>query len=572
MSIRPVPSPVRIAQPEINRTLEQAVSSMAEAETMLDGDNLSACRKPMLEVHGALRILGIEGGAALAAECLSLLDALENADSLSREKAVDTLLYGLLLLPRYVDRVARQKRELPDVLLPTLNALRGLRRAPPLPHYHFTTFGGVAGGLDFFASARHPRASRTDLPGLIRRLRHMFQVGLLGLFRDPAAVVHARQVHRALSRLGAELGDTLTARWFRLGASLMALVVEGDLPVDHSLRMLLSRMDLHLRTIARDGAEVLDSEPPAEVSIGLLYYAVIGSEHGDTLRRLRESLGLGRMVTPPALIEHEREAMAAPSLEVMEAVSAALQEELERLKDDIETLSRLSSITESERLDICEQLGRLGSTLALIGVSDAAALLKREHTRLQSVVADGDPRRAQELLDQLADVLTEVEESVRGLQEPAPAGNREARKPRALRIAEEQAISEAIAGMARIRDALEFLNGDRDEGEAPEVADVALAEVVGTLHLIGHARVAGLLDRARRQITLLAATPDDTRGLASLADALASLEWYLEGLLERIDAGEEALELAEEALRALECETAAGTGDPESADPSPAGR
>ncbi|MCP1676728.1 hypothetical protein J2T57_003899 [Natronocella acetinitrilica] len=555
MTIRPIATPVHIAQSEIHRGLEAAAASL-EASAESDGADASfaACRGMVAEVRGALRMLEMEGAAELAAECELLLEALDAGSSLSRDKALDALLYALLLLPRYIDRVAAQKRELPDILLPTLNTLRGLRRSPPLPAYHFARLADLGGDLALLSEPDRQCADGDELKGLLRRLRHMLQVGLLGLFRDPAAGVHAKQVHRALKRLGDELGDTQSARWLRLSAALLDQVVAGDLPVDHSLRMLLSRLDLHLRAVSREGAASLASAPPPEVRTGLLFYAVAAGERDETIRRLRETLGLKRLVTPPSLIEHEREALAAPSPAVLGAVSSALQEEMERLKDTIETLGRLGSVTDTERLDICEQLGRLGSTLNLIGVSDAAALLKREHTRLQSVESSAAPDRVLELLDQMADALTEAEESVRGLDDVVISGSRDGRKPRQLRQAEHQAVAEAMANMERVRQSMEYLNGDLDEGEHPATVDGAMVETVGTLRLIGHGGVADLIERCRLQMQKLSDNAAGSATLSSLADALAALEWYLEGLLEGVGFGEETLELAEEVLRELEAD------------------
>ncbi len=561
MTIRPVMTPVRIALAEINRSLEQAAANLEAMTGEADGDaDPGDCRLPLRETLGALRMLEVEGAAALAEECLLLLDAQDSSASLSREKALDALLYSLLLLPRYLDRVARQKRELPDILLPTLNALRGLRRAPPLPDYHFTRFGIVPDELVGDPVPERQLPSADELQGLLRRLRHMFQMGLLGLFRDPASAVHAKQVHRALGRLGVELGDTPGGRWLRLAATVMGLVVQRRLPADQSLRTLLSRTDRYLRGLNREGAAGLERPPPPEVTEGLLYFTVIGAEHDESLRRLKDALSLGRMLTPPSLVEHEREALAAPSREVMEAVSSALLEDMDRLQETIETLARLSSVTESERQEICEHLSRLGSTLTLVGVTEAAAFLKRAHTRLQSVAADTAPDRVMELLGEVVDAVASAEQSVRGLNDAPAGGTRENRKPRPLRMAEHQALVEAVAGMERVRHALEYLNGDLDDGEDPATVAGSMAETVGTLHLIGYENVATLMERGRRQILALPEydAPGSAR-LSSLADALAALEWYLEGMLEDVDFGEEALDLASEVLAELEGHEPAAT-------------
>lgn len=548
MTIRPIANPVRLAQDEINKALDQAAAAIDTHEQ--GGDDTPpwhACREHLREVRGALMMLDIQGGVVLCDECLGLVDALENDRSLSRDQGLDVLMYGLLLLPRYLSRVSEQRRELPATLLPTLNALRCLRRTPPLPDFHFAAFERVDMQLEPLSE---PLDIGPQLDTTVRRLRLMLQIGLLGLFRSPGSELHARQVHRALQRMGSALGDTTTGRWMRLAALCFHAFVQGQLPVDTSVRLLLSRIDLHVRAATRDGDQGLAGRPPDMVTRGLLYYTALAGEQDSALRDLRETLGLKAVMAPPALIEHEREALAAPERSVLEAVSRAVREELDRLKDDIETLSRLDSVNTSDREELSNQLGALGSTMIVLGLSDAAALLKREQTRLHSLSDSAAAGRLLETLEHTAESLTLVEEQVHLLTRPA-GGSATTRRPNRLVEAEAQAVSECLVNLARVRRALEFLNGDLDEGEDITLMNDPMREASGILVMLEQTEAARILEQCRVQIARLPdGRPVQDGRLEALADALAALEWYLEGLRAGEDS-EESLELANEALRAL---------------------
>ncbi|MCC5809554.1 MAG: hypothetical protein JJU06_04195 [Ectothiorhodospiraceae bacterium] len=550
MTIRPIQNPVRLAEDEINKALEQAAAAIDAYEQ--DHDDVppwEACRTHLEEVRGAVMMLDIQGAVVLCNECLGLIDALESGTSLSREQGLDLLMYGLLLLPRYLSRVAEQRRELPDTLLPTLNALRGLRRSFPLPEFHFAAFNRVDPSLPQLSAPDSTVAENMDETG--RRLRLMLQIGLLGLFRSPDSQVHAKQVHRALVRMGEAFGNTACGRWMRLAAKAFHPLVEQRMTADISMRLLLSRIDLHARACMLQGREGLDTRPPELVSRGLLYYTMRGSEHDETLAELREQLGLSVGVAPPALVEHEREAMAAPDQSVMEAVTKAVRDDLDRLKDMIESLSRLSSITSSERKELAAQLSDMAGTLTVLGLSELAALLKREQTKLHSLSENAGGERLAEILTHAAETLTEVEEQIYTLSRPGGRGSRPG-KPRRLMEAEQQALTESLKNLQRIHRALEYLNGDLDEGEDLGLMAQPVAEIAGTLRILGRDEAAALMIRCDSQLKQFAAHPRELDKIDALADALAAIEWFLEGLLEGLDQGEEALDLAREALKALE--------------------
>ncbi|MEX0731647.1 MAG: hypothetical protein WED00_01930 [Aquisalimonadaceae bacterium] len=547
MTIRPVTNPIRLVQREINQSLEQASALLDAFEQNADDvPPWERCREHLEEVHGALVMLDLVGAVCLVDECLAMINALENDQALARDQGLDLLVYGMLLLPRYVNRARGQKRELPETLLPALNALRALRRAVLLPDYHFAEFDHVDPALAPMAAPA--RQVSGNMQERACRLRHMFQVGLLGLFRTPDSAVHAKQLHRSLTRMGETFGDTVTSRWLRLAARLAALTVTGEMPVDASVRLMYSRLDIHVREAVRSG---LEREPPAMLRRGLLYYTLLYSQVDARLKALQDALGLHQALSFPSIIEHEREAMAAPDHSVMQAVSDALAEDLDRLKATIETLSRLSSVTASEREDLCLQLNSLGHTLTMLGLSEPAAQLKREHTRLQSVGKDVSAERLWELLQSTAEALTLAEESVDSLAVSGRSASGHKRSER-IRAAEHQAITECLTNLARVRHAMEYLNGDVDEGEELDATEEPLREVSGILRVMGRESAADLVERACRQIGGLTPEHEGSEELATLADALAAVEWYLEGLLEDSDNGEDALEIGDEALKTLE--------------------
>ena len=545
----PATSIARPAHSALDATLEalDSVTRMVDAYERGEDDVApwGRCRGPLEEARGALVMLQMDGARLLVDECMELMEALEDDDALSQRHAMDALLYALLLLPRYIHRYRDHWLETPETLLPTINALRGLRRAVLIPDYDFADLASVDKELAALAGELSP----TESPDIhtLRRLRHMLQMGLLGLFRNPEAPLHFKQVHRALSRLAGACGDTVTGRWLLLAATLAGTAERDRIPASASMRLLISRLDFLVRELLLGETMKTETPPPAMVRQALLYYAARGSDGAPLLSHLTLQLSLDERVTPRDRIRAERDAVSAPDAQVLDAVSRALSEEMSQVQTFIETLSRLNSVTRTERDELAEHLNRLGHTLTLLGLSGQAAAIKREHTRLQSLGDDVSGERLRELLSHCVETLSESEDAVTHLARPDEADTPE--RPARLQEASRQAIQEALSNLGRVRRSMEYFNGDRDEGDDLASALPALDEVRGSLNMLGLERATTLLTRCRDAVAKLDET-DAGNGerLNAVADALAAIEWYMESLLEGIEDGEETLDIAEASL------------------------
>ncbi|SEP17377.1 hypothetical protein [Aquisalimonas asiatica] len=505
------------------------------------------CQPPLEEVRGALIMVQLDGARLLVDECIALMEALETDTTIASQHAIDALLYALLLLPRHISRARTTGREVPDTLLPTINGLRGLRRAVLIPEYDFTDLGRTS--LQLAPLAESLGEAGTPDPDTTRRLRHMLQAGLLGLFQSPEASVHYKQVHRALSRLATACGDTPAGRWLTLAALLAENAERNGVRANGSVRLMISRLDLYIRETLLATPPQTGQAPPPMVRQALLYYTAQNSFDSDRsnhalLRAIAEDLNLDSAITPRTEIQREGDAIAAPDVDVMQAVTRALGEEMDQIQAFIETLSRLSSVTHTEREELAAHLHRLGHTLTLLGLSEAAAAVKREHTRLQSLGDDVDAGRLRDTLSHCAETLSASESAAARLATPGEPVDDE-RNDR-LADASHQALAEALNNLARVRASLEFFNGDVEEGDELASARQPLDEVRGGLTILGLSRAAALVGRCNTAIAALDESDvGNSERLNAVADALAALEWYLETMLEGLGAADDMLDIAD---------------------------
>src|SRR5690606_9729872 len=141
------------------------------------------CLTYVHQVQGTLQMVEFYGAALLAEEMEQLARALLDERVASQTEALEVLMQAILQMPTYLDRIQSARRDLPMVVLPLLNDLRAARGEKLLSE------------TSLFApnmSARRPalageflaQRQTADLPALLRKMRQMLQVALVGVIRN----------------------------------------------------------------------------------------------------------------------------------------------------------------------------------------------------------------------------------------------------------------------------------------------------------------------------------------------------------------------------------------------------
>jgi len=253
----------------------------------------------------------------------------------------------------------------------------------------------------------------------------------------------------------------------------------------------------------------------------------------------------------------------------MRSLSSAIREELASLKDLLDLIERQTAPAESYA-NLHSLLGKLAKTLGMVGLSSASSTLQAQLPVVSGWSADYLPD-PQALL-KLADAVLYVESMVASLErgERRESGRQLAHPGReAEAFANHQlaeacivVIGEATAGLALAKRAITaYLESN---GEKLHLANVpfSLMAVRGGLRFLEQDRAADLIgacaDFIQKQMLEGVQMPPEQM-LETLADALTSLEYYLDGgaILRREDSRTGVLDIATESVRALGLQVAA---------------
>jgi chemosensory pili system protein ChpA (sensor histidine kinase/response regulator) len=325
---------------------------------------------------------------------------------------------------------------------------------------------------------------------------------------------------------------------------------DGALPTMPALHQGFAGVLRAVRQI-RQGV-VPGAAPGQEPTRQLLYQVAHSTAAHPALEDLRKAFDLQAASPSQAEIEHARSSISGRNRALLDTVGGVVKEELMRVKDALDLQLR----TNADIAGLAPQVAQLGSvadTLGMMGLGLARNVVLQQRESLAELV-DGRRASDESALMDIAGALLYVDASLD--DQVANLGETNAPDTQAV---ESQRTVEALAGEA-IRNFAEarqqFVAFIETGWEHAQLQDMPrlLGEVGGALRMLELAEPADYVEGVRRYIGTELIERQRVPGgiqLDTLADAMASLEYYLEALREHRPNREEILGITRSSLEAL---------------------
>jgi chemosensory pili system protein ChpA (sensor histidine kinase/response regulator) len=541
---------------EIAETLKQARQALEDfVENPQDPTRMRFCLTYIHQVQGTLQMVEFYGAALLAEEMERLAQALMEGRAANRGEALEVLMQAILQLPPYLDRIQSARRDLPMVLLPLLNDLRAARGDNLLSETSLFApdLSSVLPALSMDTLARMRTA---ELPVLLRKLRQMLQTALVGVIRNQDLAANLGYMARVFARLESLCQDAPLGALWQIASGLVEGLANGSVVNGSSVRNLLRQVDKELKRLLDEGADGFNQAAPEELVKNLLFYIAKAPAQSPRIRALKERYRLDEALPDTAVVDEERARLAGPDRDAMRSVVTALCEELVRVKDSLDLFVRSDRSGVAELDALLPPLKQIADTLAVLGFGQPRRVILDQIDVIHGLsLGQRDPSDA--VLMDVAGALLYVEATLAGMVGPAEQGAAEESHLPTTDVAQihQLVIKEARNGLEQAKDAIiEFIASQWNHEHLARVPEL-LTQARGGMAMIPLPRAAALLEACNRYILeqLLArkAVPN-WQSLDTLADAITSVEYYLERLSEDHAAqGDLILDVAEESLDAL---------------------
>ena len=544
---------------EIQDTLTQSQQALeAFVDNRDDTARLRFCLNYLHQVHGTLQMVELYGAALLTEEMEKLSQAILNETVANVDDAVEVLMQGILQLPQYLEHLGSSKDDFPLVLLPLLNDLRAARGEdllsdtslfkPDLSRAHKPAPSNVS-----------QRLQDPKVLGHVRKLRQMYQFALAGVIRESDLNAHFEYMQKVIARLVRLCNNTPRGELWKAAGAFVETLQEKINPVNAAVKSLLRELDAEIRKLTDEHVDILQQPVPEALLKHLLYYVARGRDlQTERVVDLREAYRLSQALPSEDDVNAAKDRVSGPGRDAIESVVNALNEELAKLKDQLDLFVRSDMRQNDELEELLPGLRQVANTLAVLGlgiprkvVTEQIELVDRL-SRQEDAVDDGT------LMD-IAGALLYVEASLAGLDsERQPDDTTGAGKvnlgSRELDEASSALLRESRNTLEQVKSAIvNFIASQWETGEIEHVPGL-LHSIRGGLALIPLDRVTEMLASAERYVSdvLLGGKQiPDWKQLDTLADAVTSIEYYLERLADGIGENESILSLAASSFREL---------------------
>lgn len=509
-----------------------------------NGSLLQQAIEGLQQLRGTLNLIELDGAALLLEEMIALATDIPVHEGEGRNGPLSTLCNSLFLLQRYLHLCRQQGAERPELLLPAINELRQHRAdMPPLPESHFYPLDPHRVPVALRDGARQPLDPRT-----FARLRQMYQLGLLGMIRDERPAAGISLMQRALQRWETRLDDRAATLCWIASAALEALE-RVPLQLTAERKRLFARLD---RAIKRQVAGT-EADGSTQLRRDLLYLVALGDSQCVLCEEVRRAVNLPDPGYTEAALQHAFASLRGPGADVMRSVAEALHEEIAAIKDLLDLLARNAGDPEQSLETLNTALQRLWKTLSVLDMGTVSEQIRRAVELL-----DGWQQGDTDALEQIADAVLHTELTVTRMENEGegatPFSEDQQSAPVELKEAHIVLVEESQAGLALARRAVTaYIESGNDRMHLMNVP-ATLETVRGGLIFLGMTRAADIIRTASRFIRETMLEQQQVPGvpqLEVLADALTSIEFYLESAERSSVSTGDVLALAEDSLAEL---------------------
>ncbi len=553
-------SSIELVQPEIENTILQAEKSLERFQENRDsGEDLQNCIDYLNQLRGIFVLVEVQGCVLLCQESVYLANEVPVGATDDKNGLLTNLSNAIFLLRRYTEYFSQSRQDFPELLLPIINELRMARKSKPYPESHFFD---LTPNQHFDATTLLDASvcqKLGDFDHHAKRFRHMYQVGLLDLLRDRNIPIGLQLINRA-SKGCVRLcyGQPMSEFWALVSILTEVFLAEKIAILDPRKRLFM-KIEKYLREMAMVGTVVAAKSAPDSIRKELLYLIALSGNQSDKVKNLLNGFNIQPFAFNEIDLQRESRRLFGPGADVLKSLSSAMQEELTQLKDKLDLLERHGDPQQDDITFICAVFERLSSTLSMLNLPKISSVCEQQVKRI-ALWIEQDKQVTESELMQVADIVLNIEQAIKcfeetGIQADVDTGIQTGSDQGPFLIeAILVLIEESKSGLSLVKRSISsYIDSRGDKLHLANVTQV-LNSVRGAMAIISQEKAAALLalcvDCVNTELLDTDALPESLL-LETLADALTSIEYFIESMNVKGHVNEALLKLTEDSLASI---------------------
>jgi hypothetical protein len=522
-------------------------------EQPVESIDWSECNRGLSQLHGVFSLLEMVGGKMLLDEMQETVR--KAADGSSGAAVVNTVKHSLELMPGYVCQLQMHGKDSPLLLLPEINQLRAARKQPQLNEYQL--LDGLIPDVPTISSVAQKDHHSIEA---IRVARQLYQQGLAHVLKGSTRPTAIKVMAHGIQRLRNSLSDEKEAIYWALVFDVLGALYRGALGFEQSRLRSLMAVERQLRMLS-DNAPAEQSYP-ISLQQNMLANFLLSGMNTEGAAKLAARLGISPLDFTAADIRNVRAMFVEEGNQSFFERLAMIATQIEQLRSLLDDQVAQESVGSGPLKEAAVLFTALSEESKNCGLDLAEARCSQHALAIGSLAGSTLPSG---IMEEMADTLLYLDSIILELQS-RPHSETERMQINALSIkevveeniishAQRRVLQEASSHLASIMQ----LTSDYCDGIAGDELAKPLADnfkmILGAVGILGLTRAENVTVRCL-DIINHSLGPASQLPLSSIvevfADAVVSLEYYLDNRRWNPDFEDTVLGVAEECLEKLE--------------------
>ncbi len=521
---------------ELDETLNRAKDALeAYVEDSEDTNQLQFCVTYLHQIQGTLKRVELYGAAMVAEEMELVAKELFEGNIKDVDSAYEVLMQSILQLPDYLERIELGHKDVPIVLLPLVNDLRSVRSKNLLSESALFN-----PNLDLGVPARvlenDVSLKGKQLNTALLKIRSIYEIALLNWFKNPENEKGLNNMQLVISKLQMILSPQYLKQLFWTYTGLVEGLLSKDIDDNVSVRQLAGQVDLLLKDLIEEKPQTKSTS--RAITRNMLYYIGINEEAGRVTQEIKSFFNLSQFIPDQGEIEHAEGSLSGKNKELLETVSAAINDDVLVVQESLDLFIRNKSAEVEELSPLTGNLQKIGDTLGILGLGVARDSVSLHQDVIQNSIDNNTRPTDEELLDVAKTLLmieSQLGDHIQALgisDESADKNESDIPKSEQKEILKTLA-KESIVNLQQIKtNFVAFIESPWDKNQVQDNPKL-LNEIAGAMKILNLSEagthVDNIIEYVNADILGRDSKPSALQ-LEQLATVISSLEYYLENL------------------------------------------
>jgi len=498
------------------------------SENCQDNAKLILCVQHLRRLRNVFTMCELQGARRFVCDIISVVKKLPSQKKKTKTNLLVALSSGLVRLGQFVDYAATKPFDLPQLLLPSINELRGAVNATLLPESYF--FNCNCNLQRFDKSVLMDTSDRAISKS--RHFRQMYQIGLIEVIRQTNIEGGLKMMQRALQKLDDECIRTDSPNLWWIAQGLIDCYIDKPTMLNRPRIKIFSRLDRQIRRIEMMADNLFDLKKSeiGDLAKEMLYLVWLSASSNSRRGLMLTHFQLDEPSFDEKRLSLEFDELQGPSEQDFTSLSAALLIEIQTIQSSLHSLKENDFAVEQIHNLLSQMIG-LNNLIKILRVDEQIIRLTVTVDILKSCIASQTPLSMKDF-NIILSVLERIKQSIN--EGDFSRESRRLTSSKVKRSKEKEIIRVAILSDVKklIGDISMFVSKKRKVLILKDV-DKLLNHICAGAKELAILKIAKIIQRSQNFIQKkLKRNPHSTNleTLELLADAIGSVEYYLETL------------------------------------------